>query len=249
MSKVDIIPLGEHSSLKKRALFIFPHAGGSSLYFREWARHSSEKWNVFVIEYPGNGSLIGVEKHESLNELVFNISHSLRVFSGHMENLIFMGKSMGAIVAFEVIFLMEKILNAKNISNLIALTMNPPSHLNQSGLKAVMKKRGKDLSKFFDVENQLECEKFSNSEVLGLYEHSLKGDIKILCNHEFKMAKSITCPISVLYGKEDHLCDQSHQIYWSERTHAVASFTSFHGGHFFDTQCPAMHESIEGLLR
>lgn len=81
-------------------LFLFHHAGGSHLLYRDWAREFPDDWEVCLLVAPGRGRLRGEPLLDRSDELVDFFLDAILPWTGHP--FAFFGHSMGALVAYEL---------------------------------------------------------------------------------------------------------------------------------------------------
>lgn len=84
-------------------LYVFPHAGGSSLMFHPWAAHFPAHWDVVAVDTPGHGTRWGESPLTDADALV---GHLLEQLGPGLDDphtpFAFFGHSMGALVAHEL---------------------------------------------------------------------------------------------------------------------------------------------------
>ncbi|WMX48576.1 thioesterase II family protein [Streptomyces roseicoloratus] len=81
-------------------LFLFHHAGGSHLLYRDWEHEFPADWEVCVLDAPGRGRLSGAPLIDDSDELVAFFADELLPWTDRP--FAFFGHSMGALVAYEL---------------------------------------------------------------------------------------------------------------------------------------------------
>lgn len=82
-------------------LFLFHHAGGSHLFFRDWNGLFPADWDVVLMEAPGRG--IGGGRSEHAGDLHTLVRHFEQQMEPHLQvPYAFFGHSMGGLVATEL---------------------------------------------------------------------------------------------------------------------------------------------------
>lgn len=109
----------------KRRIYCFPYAGGSSLAFRDVAKRLSSIADVVVLDYPGHGTRFGEKFADNMEELAQETAR--QIFIDMQQNAcpkcIFLGHSMGALVAYETAKMIEDVIM---IDKLILCGSLPP---------------------------------------------------------------------------------------------------------------------------
>ncbi|MFL1430753.1 MULTISPECIES: thioesterase II family protein [unclassified Nocardiopsis] len=78
---------------------LFPHAGGTANFYREWSAHLPEEYALVVVQYPGRETRFGEPLPERLEDLAEGAAAALE---GHLTGpYALFGHSMGSLVAYE----------------------------------------------------------------------------------------------------------------------------------------------------
>lgn len=81
-------------------LFLFHHAGGSHLLYRDWEHEFPADWEVCVLDAPGRGRLSDTPLIDNSDELVAFFARELQPWTDRP--FAFFGHSMGSLVAYEL---------------------------------------------------------------------------------------------------------------------------------------------------
>ena len=90
-----------HESAAETVLVCFPHAGGSASYFHPVSRGLSPRLDVLAIQYPGRQDRRREPCIEDIGTLANRVTEAL-LLQADDRPIMFLGHSMGAVVAFEV---------------------------------------------------------------------------------------------------------------------------------------------------
>jgi len=99
--------LTKPNGLLRPALVCCPHAGGSANFFRQWVDTVPKEMDMMVVQYAGRGNRLTEPCAYSMDELVVEILPSIQALSS--TPYVLFGHSMGAAVAFELCYQLEKL--------------------------------------------------------------------------------------------------------------------------------------------
>ena len=96
-------------SSKKKNVFCFHHAGGSGINFSKW-NMLSDKVRFIPAEMPGRGARICDKYDHCFKKVVYEITEAVKkeVDTLEIDDFVFYGHSMGAIIAFSVACCIKK---------------------------------------------------------------------------------------------------------------------------------------------
>lgn len=224
-------------------VFFFHHAGGDKYAFQWLEKQLQSKRKIVSYELPGRNYRLqeqllndmGKVIEDTYNTLLFNIENS--------ENFVFVGLSMGALIAF---LLTQKLQIEKK---------KLPKHLFLASRKSIEQyKNNATVAKQPSQEFWKAVKGFGanidallqHEELKTFYEPIVRNDF--WCLEKFNVdyyaytLPKIVVPTSIMYGKDDRSIDatgaNSWQLYCTEKIEVKA----FEGGHFF------LYNSIEALL-
>jgi acyl transferase domain-containing protein/surfactin synthase thioesterase subunit len=205
-------------------LFCFHDAGGSSSLFNQWENYFADTdIELVLVEMPGRGSRLEETPLTDVQQVI----DALMPHFARMQDkpFVFLGHSMGGLIAFEVIREMRRRQWQLPIQLFISST---------SGLTAYDKAQ---------VDYRL-----SNDELVSLYPHLalsvigsvevqqmlvsiLKADLQLIYGYEYKQEELLNMPITVIHGNEDERVKR-HQIeQWARETNASFELIAREGGH------------------
>jgi len=207
-------------------LFCMPHAGGSAVFYRSWAKEISPAVEVHAVQYPG--------RSDRLADPLVSDGHQLaRLIAGAMAPLLdrpaaLFGHSMGAVVAYEVARLLQE-------------RGAPPVHLFASGTRAPHDRDPERISEMDDDGVVAEMVKLGGSDAEALQDPELRelvlpyvrNDFKLTEDYRHRPAPRLTVPITVMIGDSDHHVNEAQSARWAEVTDGTFAHRVFPGDHFY----------------
>jgi surfactin synthase thioesterase subunit/glycosyltransferase involved in cell wall biosynthesis len=202
-------------------LFCFPHAGGGTTAFRDWAGRLPPAILVVPMRPPRT-------RPRGMAELVAALGEAIDAYLD--EPFAFFGHSMGAIVAFE-------------LARLIRRQNRPlPRILVASGARAPQFRRGHvpppepGEAEFVDALRRLEgtpSEVLDNPTLMQVILPALRDDAAIYRNYVYAEDPPLDCPVHAYGGAKDPNVHREHLEGWKEQTTASFALRVFPGGHFY----------------
>lgn len=226
-------------------LFCLPHAGGSAVLYRNWAKLISPSVEVVSIQLPGRGTRLQEPPFTSMEPLVAAIAEEIADLLD--KPFAFFGHSMGATIGFE---LAHSLRNTQG---------KEPSHLFVAGRKAPQAfdrdPPTYDLPEpeFVEKLRRLEGtppEVVENEELLQLVLPLLRADFKLIQTYEYVLRTRLTCPVTALGGVADKGVDPESLRQWQKESSGTFSIHMFSGNHFFVRDAErAIVQTVEKHLR
>lgn len=213
----------------KKRIYCFPYAGGSSFAFRNLSKYLSYMSDVIVLDYPGHGIRFGEKFAENMEELTKEIANQVFIDmdQSSSEACIFLGHSMGALVAYETAKIIE---NTIKIDKLILCGSLPP---NFEKYNYNLNNKDEVFNKIFML-GGIPSEIRDEPELYNIFSEIIYHDIKILNTfHLEKEDNIINIPLSIYYGEDDSYCDRINMREWVNKTNKNCTIHSMPGDHFF----------------
>lgn len=232
---------GEDASSR---LVCFPHAGGSASYFYPIASQLRPDVEVLAVQYPGHEERHAEPAIGDLGRLADELAIELRPYL--REDTVFLGHSMGAIVAFEVALRLERDCETGPAA-LIASGQAAPSrrqdgsvHLrDDAGLIGELQRLGGTGSALFQ-----------DSQLCRQLLPAIRNDYRAIETYRCSPSAMLSCPITVFTGAADPEVSIAEAWAWERHSSADVEVQVFPGGHFFlADQRDGVTDSLRQLVK
>jgi surfactin synthase thioesterase subunit len=224
-------------------LVCFPHAGGAATAYAPLAQALPPSIEVLALQYPGRQERLAEPCLDSIDDLVAAIVPELRPY---LEGpFAFFGHSTGAIVAYEIIRLLEREDGVAPVG-LIASGRRGPStrrneHVHWGGDRSLLR----EVARLGGTPPEL----LADPEVQQMMLPALRGDYKAIETYEWQPGPPLGCPIWAVLGSDDPLATESEAAAWRAQTSAGFELHVLPGGHFYLVdQQPALVALVTRLL-
>lgn len=206
-------------------LLCFPHSGGAASVFRPLAEVIAGRLCVVGVQYPGRQERFQEAVVTDLHDLASQIAAVLRK-SLLPQPVIFLGHSMGALVAYEV---------AQRLHNGV------PAALVVSGCPAPSSTPSRSNHKLEDsalIERLIalggtEAAVLSHPSMRALLLPMIRGDYQASETYRPTDAAPLTCPLIALAGDGDPAVDAADMRAWERHTTGPSHMEILTGDHFF----------------
>jgi surfactin synthase thioesterase subunit len=209
-------------------LICLPHAGGSAPFFRPVSAALSPTVDVMAMQFPGRQDRRTEQPIDDMAVLADRIYDILR--RQPPLPLTFLGHSMGAIAAFEVIRRLEA--DGPTAVRLFASGRRAPStyrddkvHLrDDAGILAELRKLSGTASSLL-----------GDDELMRAALPALRADYRATETYQCGTDVTVACPITVLTGDSDPKTTLDEAKAWAQHTTGPFDLRVYSGGHFFLT--------------
>lgn len=217
------------ASAARIRLYCFPYAGAGHTVYQHWRTQLPAEIELALIKLPGRGERFGEPPATSLDALVGMLAQAIEHAEQGPEHFAFFGHSMGALLAFETARTLQK--RGLSPSTLLVSARTAPSVHG-------WRERLSDLpdAAFFEhirSMNGLPEELCDNPEWLALFLPIIRADFALCENYSYRPEQALTCPISVLAGRDDANVPLALLDAWAIETQAGCQTQLFEGGHFY----------------
>ncbi|MFE6748459.1 thioesterase II family protein [Kitasatospora purpeofusca] len=208
---------------------MFPHAGGSAGFFRDWSAELSPYADVLAAQYPGRLDRIDERALDSLSELADRVYAALRPWADRP--LVLFGHSMGAAIAFEVTRRFERDKVAGPV-RLLASGSRAPSEPRDSAVH-LLPDEGllAELARLGGTDERL----LADPELREMILPSLRGDYTAIETYVAEPEDTVQVPVTSLTGDNDPRVTLDQAGDWAAHTTGGFELKVFPGGHFYLT--------------
>nr|BBD17743.1 thioesterase [Streptomyces sp.] len=214
-------------------LFLFHHAGGSHIVYRDWVKHFPADWEICLLEAPGRGRLHRLPLLPTVDELVrWTLEDGTGLTPLLDRPFAVFGHSLGAMAAYEF----TRLLRAEGLPSPLWLGISAVrapdagpaavtrrSHLPAPELKAALLEMGGTSQAVLD-----------EPQLWSLFEPLLRNDFRAA--EEWAPGPGLPpldLPVSVFGGERDPAVRTELLDGWEKWTERWLGSTVFPGEHFY----------------
>lgn len=214
-------------------LYCIPFAGASASMYLSW-RKFLEPYDICVkpLELRGRGKRYDEKAYETMEEAVEDIYGLLiRQQGDGCEPYALYGHSMGCIIVFELIHLLER--KSYTMPEHVFLSGRYPPHIVKAGKKIHLlegEELVREILSIGGTDDSILCD----STLQNIFLPIIKADYKILETYEYRSyEKKILCAVTVVNGMQDDRVNYDEALMWKEYCKGYLNFKFLPGDHFF----------------
>lgn len=211
-----------------RALYIFPHAGGSARAYAPFARAFSLDIKRIAVQYPGRTDRHDVPDIESIPALAADVYAMLAANEITKTPVAFFGHSMGGLIAFEVARKFEA--SGAPIAALFLSSSPAPGHGGYEELQGSDEDLLKMVSEMTGSTGQLVDGRFGQTVLRTLRNYGA------ITGYKVPEGTSVNCPIYAYAAADDNAVSYQSVAAWSEFTTSEFAVRTVAGDHFYVTK-------------
>lgn len=219
-------------------IIFFPHAGGSGQVYLPWKSLFPSTIQLIAIELPGRGRMIDKACIKNFSYLIHLIANNLIPVLA--DRFIFVGHSMGALLAYETTMYIYKYLH--KIPSLLVIASEPAPHLNIKPKLDSWQNRDKAINNMKKLGGTPD-ELFQNEELLELSLGIMKADAQLLEDYLYSPVAQLSTPILAFSSKNDAFFTEEQISAWRDITASDFILHKLNGGHF------SFHHERENVVK
>lgn len=211
-------------------LVCLPYAGGgATAVFRGWTNRFAPLAEPCPLELPGRGARLREVPSRRIHDLAVALAASLEAHRG--EPLAFLGHSLGALLAFEVVREMRR-RGAPPPRHLFVSSRRGPRISEPDGAIHGMPD-GAFLAEVQRRYDAIPAEVLREPDLMQLLLPTLRADFEMLETYKYSEEEPLECPITAIGGREDSLVPREALEAWRLETRGTFRLRQFPGGHFY----------------
>ncbi len=207
----------------RQRVFCFHDAGGSASLYHGWEELVGNTVELVMVELPGRGRRLTEQPYSTLQALVNDLVPAME--DQLDKPFIFLGHSMGGVVAFELTRALRahgrNLPQALIISSTPALTTYDKRQVDHTLPEA-------DLVEMFP---HLDLARIGDAELQQLFIGILRADLHLLNNYRYTEQAPLNMPIVTIHGEDDPRVTRMQMERWVLETTGSFRFISRPGGH------------------
>lgn len=186
--------------------------------------------DIVPIQLPGRERRVREPFEYSLFNMAEHIADTIEKISADGTPFSVFGHSMGEIIAFETVKLLEK----RNI-NPVKCFISATDLRGISALKSVSEMNEDELLKLVSVygaaQDLQSMKRFP--QYFTLFMRIIRADFMMLENYNMDITEKISTPVIAIYFEDDKLVNCKNMKFWESMTVSDFLIVNFPGGHFF----------------
>ncbi len=222
-------------------LFIFPHAGGSEVSYVPIEKELLPVTVTSTICYAGRGRRIHEPFLKDMDATAKDCMEIVRKNRDQQLPLVFLGHSLGALIAFETMACMRR------------YDMDLPELVFFSGRKgpaAVSENTNRSL---LPDDELLTClsrmggipEYFlRHPDFLSFYLPIIRNDLRLNDTYSYRHREAFDLPFVIMNGTDDESVGPDPAIFWKEHTTAACYQEWLEGNHFYFSDATAFSQTL-----
>jgi surfactin synthase thioesterase subunit len=180
-------------------LICFPHAGGTSSFFRSWGSNLVDS-EILSVRYPGRSERIDEPQPTDIYQISIAIANAIQPLKNLP--LVLFGHSMGAVIALETARALEE--KGIFITHLFASgSRNGPSPQKQKYIE----EDNKSLCKHLVEMGGTAADAVNDPIFCEIVLPSIRADGKMFHEYNMDLEPRLNCPVTTIYGNVDDHAD------------------------------------------
>lgn len=212
-------------------LLCFPHAGGTSIEYREWHEGFPGTVEVCPVVLPGRETRLREDGFSDLRKASRVLARALAPVLADAPFALY-GHSMGSWLAYGLTHELQRtggptpthlFVAARHAPQVVDGGLGPLYHLGDAEFQRALDTRYKAIP----------SQVLNNRELMELFLPKLRADFTLIDAYRWMGDAPLDVPITAFRGETDHATTDEEMKAWSERTTRTFDFRRMPGGHFF----------------
>ncbi|MEU1373703.1 alpha/beta fold hydrolase [Streptomyces triculaminicus] len=227
-------------------LFLFPHAGGTSLTYRMWAATVSSGIECRALQLPGRQERLDEPVFTRIEPLLAELQEALEAELDGRPYVVF-GHSFGALLAYRLTVEIER--NGGQGPELLGVSGWAPGLVASKELEGVADMTDQQILDRVAEFGLIPDEVPVSRDMLAAVMPSLRGDFVVAADYTEDGA-AVSCPIAAYGGTSDPTLGTGALEAWAGLTPEFLGATEFPGDHFYLFEhALAVQNSLDRHLR
>ena len=218
----------EYKDNYKKAIIIFPYAGGGAYSFKKWQDYFLDT-QIYVAQYPGRENRVNEKPINNFDDMLINLYEEIKQIIDLYDDYYLLGHSLGTKFVYELALKIQS--DKKTMPNGMIISagkapcfkeLNPIHKLND---KEFIKEMGRFSDKPLEI--------MKNIEFMKIFLPTLKADFYLAETYLNTKIVAVESPIMGLMGTEDKELTIEELVKWGDYTYKGFSYHFIEGGHMF----------------
>ncbi|MEV0322091.1 thioesterase II family protein [Streptomyces sp. NPDC050658] len=207
-------------------LVCLPHAGGSASFFFSASRALSPDVDVLAVQYPGRLDRRTEAFVDRIDALAGHVADALMPFTERP--LALFGHSMGALLGFEVVRLLEA-RGVQPIALVVSGRRGPDTYRDEAHHLSSDAELIAEVASLSGTSSAV----LDNAEIVRMALPAIRNDYRAVETYRFPGGPLVSAPIYAHVGESDPKATLDEVRAWARHTTGTFEFHTHPGGHFY----------------
>lgn len=210
-------------------LFLFPFAGGTAQSYRFLSQEGIlTGCSIYALELPGRGMRMSEPYTLTIDEIKEECLRSIKPYL--CDKMVFMGHSMGAIIAYELLGDLEVLYPQLQFSLILSAANSPRSIIVKHDISKMTTEEFKHYVKNM---GGIPAQISENESLLDFFLPRIRNDFELLEQYKPQSDRPLNAPITVIAATDDVNIERDNVLDWEHYAKSTIEFIWCEGGHFY----------------